>query len=148
MKNATVKITFLLMLPVLALALYACASTKSMAPKHPMEVTAPVMCSECHMDWRAALDHSADFGGIRHRFLAQQNKQACGTCHSESFCSDCHAHKEELKPSDKFKESPERALPHRGDYLNQHKIDGRINPASCMKCHGRQNNERCRTCHR
>jgi hypothetical protein len=138
----------LLLLPALVLALYLSAATAETAVKHPMEVEVPVLCSQCHQDGRAALDHTAEFGKFRHRFMAQQNKQACDVCHVESFCSDCHAHKEYLKPSDKFADSPERALPHRGDYLNQHKIDGKINPASCMKCHGRQNNERCKTCHK
>ena len=128
-------------------AFYACAHTASIAKQHPVEVTAPPKCSECHQDARAALDHTTNFS-TRHRFFAEQQSQTCTACHKESFCSDCHAHKEELKPSDKYKDSVERALPHRGDYLNQHKIDGRINPASCMKCHGRSNNERCKTCHR
>jgi hypothetical protein len=147
MKSKTIKLVFLLVLPVMAAVLYACATTATMAAKHPMEVEAPAICSQCHTDGRAAMDHTGDFG-IRHKFFAQQNSQACGICHAQSFCSDCHAHKEELKPSDKYKDSPERMLPHRGDYLNQHKIDGKINPASCIPCHGRQNNERCRTCHR
>jgi hypothetical protein len=147
MNNKTKK-TILLLLPVFALVLHVATGMAGTALKHPMEVEAPVMCSQCHTDWRASMDHSAEFGDLRHKFSARQNKQACGLCHVESFCSDCHAHKDQLKPSDKYKEAPERALPHRGDYLNQHKIDGRINPASCMKCHGRQNNERCRTCHR
>jgi len=148
MKRATVKILFLVVLPVLAFVLNVSVSTASAAAKHPVEVEAPVICSQCHADWRASMDHSAEFGRLRHKFSASQNGQVCGICHKESFCADCHAHKEELKPSDKYKDAPERALPHRGDYLNQHKIDGRINPASCMRCHGRQNNERCRTCHR
>jgi hypothetical protein len=142
------KLMFLMLLPLFALSLYGSTGTAGTALKHPMEVEAPVICSQCHADWRAAMDHSAEFGGLRHKFSARQNKQTCGLCHAESFCSDCHAHKDELKPSDKYKDSPERALPHRGDYLNQHKIDGRINPASCMKCHGRSNNERCKTCHK
>jgi hypothetical protein len=132
---------------VLLLGLYACAHTASTANWHPVEVTGPPMCSDCHQDGRAALNHTADFP-TRHRFYAQQQSQSCAVCHKESFCSDCHAHKEELKPSDKYKDSPERSLPHRGDYLNQHKIDGRINPASCMRCHGRSNNERCKVCHK
>lgn len=148
MKSATIKILFLVVLSVLALVLNVSAGTASMAAKHPVEVEAPVICSQCHTDWRASMDHSAEFGRLRHKFSAYQYKQACGICHKEAFCSDCHAHKEEIKPSDKYKDAPERALPHRGDYINQHKIDGRINPASCMRCHGRQNNERCRTCHR
>lgn len=148
MSATIIKLMVLLLLPVLVLALYAPAVAAATAIKHPMEVEVPALCSQCHEDWRAALDHTAEFGKFRHRFMAQQNKQACDVCHVESFCSDCHAHKEYLKPSDKFADSPERALPHRGDYLNQHKIDGKINPASCMKCHGRQNNERCSVCHK
>ena len=148
MKTKTKILMFLMLLPLFALSLYESTGTAGTALKHPMEVEAPVICSQCHDDGRASMDHSAEFGGLRHKFSARQNKQTCGLCHAESFCSDCHAHKDQLKPSDKYKDSPERALPHRGDYLNQHKIDGRINPASCMKCHGRSNNERCKTCHR
>jgi hypothetical protein len=147
MKRAMI-VMFILLLHAPVLAAAASADTPSMPAKHPMEVDAPPICSQCHTDWRAAVDHTADFGGIRHRFYAQQHKQACGLCHAESFCSDCHAHKEYLKPSDKFKDSPERTLPHRGDYLNQHKIDGTINPALCMKCHGRSNNQQCSRCHK
>jgi hypothetical protein len=146
MRTITSKIAVLL--AILALfGLYACARTASMAAVHPVEVEPASLCSDCHTDWRTSLNHTSDFAA-RHRFQAQQQSQACAVCHKESFCSDCHAHREELKPSDKYKDSPERSLPHRGDYLNQHKIDGRINPASCMKCHGRSNNERCKACHR
>lgn len=147
MKNKTMILIFLLCLPAMTAVLYACASTKSIAAWHPTEVTAPAICSECHTDARAAMDHTADFAAVRHRFYAAQNSRTCGVCHLDSFCSDCHAQKEELKPSDKYKDAPERMLPHRGDYLNQHKIDGKINPASCFPCHGRRNNERCRVCH-
>jgi hypothetical protein len=148
MNTKTKILTFLLLLPIFVLAFFVSDGTAGMVLKHPMEVEVPVICSQCHTDWRASMDHSAEFGSLRHKFTARQNKQTCGLCHAESFCSDCHAHKEQLKPSDKYKDAPERALPHRGDYLNQHKIDGRINPAACMKCHGRQNNARCGTCHK
>ena len=147
MKNTTVKITFLLLLAASALALFACAHTQSIAVWHPVEVPSPPMCSDCHTDYRAALNHTSDFS-TRHRFYAVQQSRTCGVCHKESFCSDCHAHKEEIKPSDKYKDSPQLSMPHRGDYLNQHKIDGRINPASFFPCHDRQNNEMCRACHR
>jgi hypothetical protein len=147
MKKNAVKITTLFLLPVLTLVLFACAHTQSMVLKHPTEVEGMPICSECHTDWRAALNHTGDFY-TRHRFSAAANKQTCDMCHIESFCSDCHANKEELKPSDKYKDSPQLAMPHRGDYLNQHKIDGSINPASCFPCHGRQNNERCSECHK
>ena len=127
--------------------LFACTGTTSIAAKHPVELQTKPLCSDCHTDSRASLDHRSDYIE-RHKFFASQQRQTCGLCHTESFCSDCHANKEEIKPSDKFKYSPERSMPHPGDYLNQHKIDGRINPASCFPCHGRANNERCKVCHR
>ncbi len=146
MNTMTTKLAVLLAL-LMAAGVYACAHTASMATLHPVEVTGFPICSDCHTDARGALDHTSDFTS-RHRFYAEQQSRTCTVCHKESFCSDCHAHKEELKPSDTYKDSAERSMPHRGDYLNQHKIDGRINPASCMKCHGRSNNERCILCHR
>jgi hypothetical protein len=137
----------IVLIPLLLALVYACAHTPTMAARHPAEIEQARICSECHTDGRAALSHTADFNK-RHKFYAYQQEQTCWLCHSQSFCSDCHANREELKPSDKYKEYVTRDLPHRGDYLSQHQIDGRINPASCMKCHGRQNNERCRVCHR
>lgn len=136
-----------LVLLIIAALFYACAHAPSMPPRHPVEGANLQLCNQCHDDGRAALTHTADFNR-RHKFYAFQQQNTCRLCHTQSFCSDCHAHKEELKPSDKYKEKVTSDLPHRGDYLTQHQIDGRINPASCMKCHGRQNNERCRVCHR
>jgi hypothetical protein len=147
MKNAAFKYVFLTALALAAAVLASCAHTQNMVAKHPVDVAAPAMCSDCHTDYRAAMNHTADYG-TRHKYYAIQSKQACDICHKESFCSDCHAHKDELMPSQKYGDSPERTLPHRGDYLSQHKIDGMINPASCFPCHGRQNNERCLACHR
>ena len=147
MKKTSFKTTILVFMLVAVAGIHAGAAEKSMVKWHPAGVEAPALCGKCHTDSRSALDHTPNFIS-RHRFLASQQKQMCDICHRESFCSDCHSHKEELKPSDKFKDSPERALPHRGDYMTQHKIDGRINPAACFKCHGRNNNRRCVACHR
>lgn len=147
MTTTSFRLSILALLTALFVLLGACAQTASMAAKHPVEVERMPICGDCHTDGRSALNHTADFS-VRHKFYAMQQKQACQVCHQDSFCADCHAHREELKPSDKNKDSPEIAMPHRGDYLTQHKIDGRINPASCFPCHGRQNNERCKTCHR
>jgi hypothetical protein len=128
--------------------IFACAHAPSTAARHPdIEEANPELCGQCHEDWRSSLSHEADFN-TRHKFYAYQRQESCALCHRGAFCSDCHAHKEELKPSDKYKEYVTRDLPHRGDYLTQHQIDGRINPPLCFKCHGRQNNERCRICHR
>lgn len=143
--NRSVRVLAILSLALAAL-LYACAQTASLAKQHPVEVEGPPICHDCHTDWRSVMDHTQDFA-TRHKFYAEQKRNVCESCHTLSFCADCHANKEELKPSDKYKDSPGRTLPHRGDYLTQHKIDGRIDPASCFPCHGRQNNARCKVCH-
>ncbi len=127
--------------------LVACATSPSMEFKHPVEVPARPICSDCHRDWRSSMDHSDEYIE-RHKFDAAQQHQTCGICHTESFCADCHANKEELKPSDKYKNQPDRTMPHPGDYITQHRIDAKINAASCFPCHGRQSNERCMVCHR
>lgn len=142
------KMLVILMLPILASVLYACANTTSIARVHPEEVKGIPNCSECHSNAFGAMNHQALDFYAKHGLFAKSARQSCAACHQESFCSDCHAHKTEFKPSDKFADSPERNLPHRGDYLSQHKIDGRMNPASCAKCHGRQNNAGCASCHR
>jgi len=143
-KNKILFPIFLLFLSVL----YACANTKSIAVVHPEKVSERPDCSECHTDTYGIMNHKALDFYQKHRFYADSSRQTCAACHQEAFCVDCHAHKEEIKPSDKFADSPERSLPHRGDYLTQHKIDGRIDPSGCAKCHGRQNNERCASCHK
>lgn len=143
----TSKLLLIIMAPLTACLLYACANTASVARTHPEAVEGLPNCSECHSDSWGALNHRAPDFMLKHKIYAG-SKFACAACHQESFCADCHAHKEEIKPSDKFFNSPERSLPHRGDYLSQHKIDGKINPAACFKCHGRQNNERCVSCHK
>ena len=146
--NAKVKTSVLGLLTVILVGtLVACATTASMPAKHPMEVEGMPVCSDCHNDWRGNLDHRQDYIN-RHGLYARQQARTCELCHVRSFCADCHADKEELKPSDKYKDAPQRAMPHRGDYINQHKIDGKLNPASCFPCHGRQNNEKCKECHK
>jgi len=145
------KIGIMSVLLLLMGLLYACAGTTSLPTTHPEDVRKTYSlpdCTECHTDSWASLNHRAPDFIAKHRFYATASRQACSSCHQESFCTDCHTRKDELKPSEKFSSDPQRNLPHRGDYLSQHKIDGRINPASCVKCHGRQNNVRCASCHK
>jgi hypothetical protein len=147
MNNLFAKISFGILFPAIIAGFFACAEKKYSVKWHPEEFEKKPVCSECHEDDLTALDHTDDFI-TRHKFYSSQQQQTCSVCHKQSFCADCHANEEEIKPSDKYKDSPERALPHRGDYITQHQIDGKINPASCFKCHGRQNNRECKRCHR
>lgn len=142
-----------------SLALTACThmlSRESSLPSwHPESLAAGrVDCSECHEDRvkgvlkpYAAFSHTPVF--VRdHRYYANQDDRLCASCHKRSFCYDCHANELEIKPSVMHGDRPDRELVHRGDYLSRHQIDGRIDPTSCFRCHGRTNNEQCAACHR
>jgi hypothetical protein len=131
------------------------SNESSLPASHPEALgEGRVECSECHQDQIKgilkpydAFSHSSAF--IReHRFYAGQDNRLCVSCHATSFCNDCHANELEIKPSVKFGNRPDRQLIHRGDYLTLHKIDGKIDPASCYRCHGRTNNEQCVVCHK
>ncbi len=130
-------------------ALCACAYTAGVATIHPVAVDTMPNCGECHEgDGWERFDHKAGNFYDKHGFYAGEERASCSGCHAESFCSDCHTRNDEIKPSDKYFNSPVRKMPHRGDYVSLHRIDGKINPASCVKCHGRQDNKRCAPCHR
>jgi hypothetical protein len=83
-----------------------------------------------------------------HTQQARQNEQVCAMCHQTSFCNDCHIVGAELKPSIKNQSETYRQMPHRGDYLSRHRIDGRIDPTSCFRCHGNPKSaQTCAPCH-
>lgn len=150
--------------PALALAglimiLAACAQMKSipgLPASHPetLAIGQQVSCTECHEDQQKgtlkafnSFSHSPAFVK-NHRFYASSDERLCSTCHKSSFCNDCHTNQVEMKPSIKYGNRPDRDMPHRGNFMTLHKIEGKLDPASCYRCHGRANNERCITCHR
>lgn len=128
----------------------------SFTATHPDGVGAgrPV-CSSCHstdvakgaLKPYASFDHTNEFVK-NHRYQANQDANTCATCHGQQFCADCHSGKLPMKPSIKFGDRPDRDMPHRGDYLTLHRMDGKMDPSSCYKCHGRANNDKCRACHK
>lgn len=136
----------------------ACAQLKALPnvpASHPEALSAGrVSCAECHTDeQRGTLKAFASFNHTRsfvtnHRFYASSDSRVCSTCHKGSFCADCHTNQVEMKPSIRYGNRPDRQLQHRGDYLTLHKIEGKLDPAGCYRCHGRANNERCLSCHR
>ena len=128
---------------------------QSMRTYHPEKLPAgrPI-CSECHdADMKGLLkpykvvDHTPLF--VRdHKTVAAREEAVCYVCHAQSFCTDCHTNKREIKPSVKLGDRPDRDLVHRGDYLTRHKVEGKIDPVSCYRCHGRSNNGLCLACHK
>lgn len=142
----------------LVLLLSGCSvvsDSPSVPPKHPEELAARrADCRECHDDVStgalkpyATFRHSTVF--IRqHSLYASQGQNLCSACHAPSFCQTCHARKEELRPNVKMGDRPDRDLPHRGDYIVLHQLDGRMDPGPCFRCHGNKNNAQCRACHR
>jgi len=133
----------------------AVSDIPSVPPKHPEELAARrADCRECHDDVStgalkpyATFRHSTVF--IRqHSIYSSQGQNLCSACHAPSFCQTCHARKEELRPNVKMGDRPERDLPHRGDYIVLHQLDGRMDPGSCFRCHGNKNDAQCRACHK
>jgi len=109
-------------------------------------------CTDCH-DARGdklafgSFNHTADWLQT-HRQRAYQQEQVCSMCHQTSFCNDCHATRVELKPSLRHQDETFRQMPHRGDYLTRHRIDGRVDPTSCFRCHGNPKSaQTCARCH-
>jgi hypothetical protein len=140
----------------LTLACSLVSPEASFAVTHPQELTGGrPQCTECHttdvakgpQKPFASFDHTLAFVKD-HKYAATADRQTCAVCHAPTFCNDCHAGQAPMKPALKLSDSPERVVPHRGDYLTLHKIEGRLDPSSCFKCHGRANNDKCRVCHR
>ncbi|MCL5966821.1 MAG: cytochrome C [Deltaproteobacteria bacterium] len=132
------------------------SQTPSVPPKHPEELRnwSRVDCRECHSGVSTgalkpyhSFRHTRAFVDI-HGLYARQGQNLCASCHAPSFCQTCHARTEEIKPSTKMGDRPDLALPHRGDYIVTHRLDGRIDPGSCFRCHGNKEDTRCRACHK
>jgi hypothetical protein len=145
---------------VLALAFAtACvlvSTEASFVAVHPQELGAGRPdCTECHSDEAmtnhvrsyAEFNHTTDFIRV-HGPQATQYNNVCASCHSHAFCSECHADRTVLKPAARHGNRLDRVSPHRGDYMFMHRVEGKMDPSACYKCHGRANNDRCRACHR
>jgi hypothetical protein len=156
MMRRTLLLLATLVMGVLFTACSLVSTEKSFAPSHPEALGAGrPTCSDCHGTEKlaggfksyASFDHTAAFVKD-HRFQANQSFTTCASCHAQAFCSDCHGGKTPTRPSVKMGDRPDRVLPHRGDYLTLHRIDGKLDPTGCYRCHGRANNDKCMACHR
>ena len=152
----TSRILVTLGVTIALLSLFACASLKkeSTLPfQHPQvfENMMPI-CTDCHdartEDVHYELFNHTSFFPKNHRMEAYQGAKTCTICHTQKDCSECHGVGIELKPSQKNQIETFRKMPHRGDYLSRHRIDGRIDPTSCFRCHGNPKTaETCAKCH-
>jgi hypothetical protein len=149
--------TRLIVLLVVLLFVAACATLESgivLPSQHPSAAdlgAQPKNCIECHEGAEpvpfARFVHTA-YWADNHRQAAYQSAQVCGICHQQSYCNDCHATRVELKPSIKDQTDTYRRMPHRGDWLSRHRIEGRVDPTSCFRCHGNpKTTQTCAPCH-
>jgi len=148
-----IKSLSIILLSLITVSLVACAATYQLPAQHPEELEAGLpVCTDCH----DSSDDNVSFGrfthtiswGKYHRLAANQNEQVCSMCHQQSFCNDCHGVRVELKPSTKSPDDVLRNMPHRGDFLSRHRIEGRMNPTSCFRCHGNPKTaQTCAPCH-
>lgn len=147
----------LLMAILLPALLLACAAGNS----YRLPVSHPPLsemgerrafCTKCHGYKKEPIDferynHNALFTGP-HRLVAYQDERICALCHSQTFCSDCHANRTELKPSTKNPTENYRRVQHRGDFLARHRIEARMDPTLCFRCHGSPKSaQTCQPCH-
>jgi hypothetical protein len=152
----TTPMVFLIFLTLLTIGCAGSESRKAAPVWHPRNFKGlEGQCSECH-EWgstdtgkpHGTFHHSRSFLQ-RHGTYAAQDQDLCNSCHGDSFCMDCHATEGGIRPDIRHGNQPDRDLmPHRGDYLTQHRIDGRVNPGSCVRCHGNRNSETCARCHK
>ena len=133
----------------------AVALADGLPARHPSYVELgdrkPV-CSDCHEDENEPIlfkryNHTPLFLE-EHKRLARTRPDVCELCHRQASCQDCHATRTELKPSVKRQVQTYKRSPHRGDYLSRHRLQARIDPARCYRCHGNpRRSASCRRCH-
>ena len=61
----------------------------------------------------------------------------CAKCHDRGYCADCHDARDErrVRPELKWPDRPDRAFIHRGDWINRHMIEARVDASYCIRCH-------------
>lgn len=142
MLNKMTKVFFLLISTWLLSACVTNQADWNPPLQHPTDAglsKRPPICTDCHaakdgkINWQR-FNHDVYFGE-NHRQQASQDSRVCNMCHQPSYCNDCHATRVELKPSDKDQTGTFRRSPHRGDWLARHRIEGALDPTSCIRCH-------------
>lgn len=121
-------------------------------------------CETCHTDFAALIpaDHTQGDFKRDHKKRTRLGAQdvSCATCHTESFCQDCHTGIElhgfgavrdlmtDPSPRTSVKDSPKQLRlqqVHDLNYRFTHGVDARSKLIDCSSCHDRQTF--CATCH-
>ncbi len=107
-------------------------------------------CEVCHQSLTqyrlkpvGDFSHRGDFTKS-HRLEARSPEANCGTCHEQTFCSECHAKTVATKIEVIMPERVDRNFIHRHDFLSRHAVEARADEASCQRCHGLNF---CQSCH-
>jgi hypothetical protein len=108
-------------------------------------------CNGCHVELRrlgerplSTFSHAGDF--VRqHGRAARASAASCAECHEQTFCADCHEKTVGLRVEIKFPEKVLSSFIHRNDFVSQHTVEAKADPAGCRRCHG---NSFCDDCHR
>jgi hypothetical protein len=156
MKRFIVKLALLLFLPLVVIACATARNGYIPPAKHPPIYEMGerrVYCVRCHGYGKEKVDfekynHTVFFTDS-HRLAAYQDERVCAMCHETSFCNICHiVPSSELKPSLQYPTENHRRFQHRGDYISRHRIEARVDPSSCFRCHGNpRSSQTCRPCH-
>lgn len=80
----------------------------------------------------------------RHGISASRQAEICQSCHSQTWCADCHGRNRGLLLERRKPDSIERQFKHVGDFLVRHSIEARSRSATCLRCHTA---ESCDGCH-
>jgi len=90
--------------------------------------------------------HRAGFVA-RHSMEARGDPGLCTTCHSESSCQGCHD-REKVGAATASRSPHPRGWITTGAGGGDHGVQSRIDPASCIGCHGGGGEQLCVGCHR
>jgi hypothetical protein len=111
-------------------------------------------CTPCHVSLKRygmkPLEQFTEFSHAgnfikEHGRLAMSSAETCAQCHDQTYCAACHATATNaMRPEFRFPENVTSDFIHRGDYQSRHHLDAQRDPASCLKCHGKQF---CESCH-
>lgn len=99
-------------------------------------------CEVCHTDLKryplkpvSLYSHQGNWVKI-HGASARSSVEACGKCHEQTFCSDCHAATVSTRIEIKYSEKVDSDFIHRDDWVSRHSLEARADQSLCRRCHG------------